>query len=470
MKNRKIKNQVFTALSLLLCSQSNVFANVNENYSRYCASCHGDKLQGGLGPNLKDDTWLHGSSEQAIFSAIENGVLAKGMPAWKGTLSSEEIRAMVVYLQERAVDAADSEGHDRVDNKIFKTEDYKVELQSFAVLENSVWAISFLPDGSLLTTEKNGHLFIIDKNGTKTQIKNTPNVWLNGQGGLLDVAAHPEYPKQPWIYLSYADNSFDKDIGMTKIVRGQIIDGTWQKEQVIFSAEQTQHTSAAVHFGSRFALHNGYVYFSVGDRGKKELAQSLANVNGKIYRLYYDGRVPQDNPFAKQKSAVSAIWSYGHRNPQGLAIHPVTGKVWSTEHGPRGGDEINLVEKGLNYGWPVITYGINYNGTPITDKTHQDGMQQPKHYWVPSIATGGIDFYKGSQFGLWQNNLLVTGMKSEELRRIVIEGTEVTQQEVIFQGRGRVRDVAVSPSGEIYVAINTGEPKSGQIFRLNRLK
>ncbi len=243
---------------------------------------------------------------------------------------------------------------------------------------------------------------------------------------------------------------------MTAVVRGRIRDGKWTEEQKLYSAPKELHTSTRAHFGSRFVFQDGYLFFGIGDRGRMGQAQDLDRPNGKIHRIHDDGRVPADNPFVNTPGALPTIWAYGARNPQGLALHPLTGELWETEHGPRGGDEVNLILPGRNYGWPTITHGINYNGKPITDKTAMPGMEQPAHYWVPSIAVCGIDFYQGDKFPKWQNNLLVTGLASQQLHRLVIEDGKVVRDEVILKGQGRLRDVNTGPDGLVYLALDSG--------------
>ncbi|MGE9292617.1 MAG: PQQ-dependent sugar dehydrogenase, partial [Puniceicoccales bacterium] len=212
---------------------------------------------------------------------------------------------------------------------------------------------------------------------------------------------------------------------------------------------------SGAHFGTRFVFKDGYLFFSMGDRGKQNMAQDVTRPNGKIHRIHDDGRIPEDNPFVDKPDAWPTIWTYGNRNPQGLDAHPITGALWETEHGPRGGDEVNLIRKGINYGWPVITYGMNYSGTPITDKTHAPGMEQPKHYWVPSIAVCGIDFYEGELFPNWKNNLFAGGLASNELHRIVInDDNEVVKDEIVLKGLGRIRDVASAPDGSLMLLLN----------------
>jgi glucose/arabinose dehydrogenase len=200
--------------------------------------------------------------------------------------------------------------------------------------------------------------------------------------------------------------------------------------------------------------HDQHLFFSIGERGVQEHAQDLTRPNGKIHRLMDDGEVPPDNPFAAKDGACRSIWSYGHRNPQGLVLDSATGRLWETEHGPRGGDELNLIRKAANYGWPRITYGINYNGTPITDRTEMPGMEQPLIHWTPSIAVCSLDLYRGDKFPRWRDNLFATALAQEELRRLVVAGDRVVEQEVLFKGIGRVRDVVAAPDGLIYVVLN----------------
>jgi glucose/arabinose dehydrogenase len=282
-----------------------------------------------------------------------------------------------------------------------------------------------------------------------------PAVRSPGQGGLLDVAVHPDYATNGWIYLSYSDPG-PGESALTAIVRGKLRDGQFVEQQQVFKAPAELYRTGPVHFGSRFVFDGkGHLFFSIGERGQKEDAQDVSRPNGKVHRIHDDGRVPADNPFAGKEGAFPTIWSYGNRNPQGLAQHPVTGELWEAEHGPRGGDEINVIRKGLNYGWPVITYGMNYDGTPMTNLTAKEGMEQPVLYWVPSIAVSSIDFYTGTRFPEWKHNLLVAALAQQEVRRLVVEQHEVTHQEVLFKNVGRVRDLVVGLDGAIYLAFNT---------------
>jgi len=268
------------------------------------------------------------------------------------------------------------------------------------------------------------------------------------------VAVHPDYATNGWIYLSYSHPGPDAS-AMTWVMRAHLKGDALVDQETLFAPPVELYRSGPVHFGSRFVFDGkGYLFFTIGERGQKDDAQDLTRPNGKVHRIREDGRVPEDNPFVKTAGALPTIWSYGHRNPQGLARNPVTGELFDAEHGPRGGDELNRVEPGKNYGWPIITYGMNYDGTPITDLTAKEGMQQPVLHWTPSIAVCAIDFYVGDRFPRWRNDLLVSALAAEDLRRLRIEGGRVTKQEVLFKGIGRIRDVVVGPDGLVYLALN----------------
>lgn len=314
------------------------------------------------------------------------------------------------------------------------------------------WGLEVLPDGSILVTEKSGEI-IHFKDGKKTQIANVPEVYVRGQGGLLDIKLHPDYENNGWLYISYASSEGDGKGGHTALMRAQIKDNALTSKELLYKA--SPNTTKGQHFGSRIAFDNsGYLYLSIGERGARdENPQDITRDGGKIYRFFDDGRIPEDNPFVGTKNAKEAIYSYGHRNPQGLIKHPETGEIWDHEHGPRGGDEINIVKPGKNYGWPIITYGINYSGTPITDKTEMAGMEQPIHYWLPSIAPSGMAFMSSDKYGDWKGSLLVGSLKYQYLERLVMDGNKVVDRQKLMDGIGRVRDIKEGPDGLIYVSV-----------------
>lgn len=338
------------------------------------------------------------------------------------------------------------------DNEIKAPEnlEYKTEL---VVPDLSIpWGMVFLPDGSMLITEKSGTLihFI---NGEKKIIKNTPEIYNRGQGGFLDIELHPDYKNNGWIYFSFASETGNGSGGNTAIMRARLSGDSLVENELLYKAEP--NSTRGQHFGSRIEFDpQGYLYFSIGDRGDRDVnPQDITKDCGKIYRLHDDGNIPADNPFYNEPGAKKAIFSYGHRNPQGMIRHPSTGDIWTHEHGPQGGDEINIIKKGANYGWPVITYGINYSGTPITETTEKEGMEQPLYYWVPSIAPSGMDFVSSDRYPDWKGNLLVGSLKFQYLERMIIKNNQVTERIKLFDGIGRLRNIKQAPDGYIYIAV-----------------
>ena len=352
------------------------------------------------------------------------------------------------------------------DAGINRTEKVSFKVQTFMDGFEIPWGMAFLPDQRLLVTDRVGDLWIIAKDG-KDKVKiagEVPSVRSKGQGGMLDIAVHPDFKNNSYIYISYSDDDLDKK-SHTSLIRAKLVNNRLVGSQIIFRPEEKYFTKKTLHFGSRIIFDDdGFIFFCIGDRGDRDLAQDLDMPNGKMYRIRDDGTIPIDNPFYYTKGAIKSIWSYGHRNPQGLAIHPSTRQIWEAEHGPRGGDEVNIVLKGHNYGWPIITYGKNYSGTIISKLTHHQGMDQPVFHWTPSIAVCGIAFYDGNEFPEWKNNLLATSLKFERLHRIELDGMNMIKDEIIYEAGSRVRDVEVGPDGMIYVALE--DP--GRIVKISR--
>jgi aldose sugar dehydrogenase len=458
-----------TSLPLLLALCGPAAAQkvkVDALYGQYCSGCHGAKFEGGSGGSLVDGEWKHGSTDADLFKSIAKGNPELGMAPWQGILTDDQIRGLVIFIREneRKTAIEGMEFPTPSPDTVTKTEleDYRLETLVETGIK-SPWAIAFLPDGRKLFTEKSGQLRFLNADGSldPQQIEGIPEVIEHGQGGLMEVAIHPDYAKNGWIYLGLSEGTREKGEDgkdkvevITAIVRGKIKGHQWTDQEWIYRPDAKFRSSAGVHFGTRFVFDKGYIYFVIGERGGMMEVQDLSLPNGKIHRLHDDGRVPTDNPFVKTKDAIPGIWSYGHRNPQGLAMDPRDGTLYSTEHGPRGGDELNLIKPGGNYGWPVITYGMNYDGSPMVSITEKEGMEQPITFWVPSIAVCGLDFYAGDKFPKWKNDLLVGALAQQEVRRLRIENQKVISQEIILKGIGRVRDVAAGPDGLIYVLLN----------------
>ena len=311
------------------------------------------------------------------------------------------------------------------------------------------WGMDFLPGGDLLVTEKTGRLNRIDgRSWTSVPVSGLPAIAQKaGQGGLLDVLVHPDFATTRWVYFSYA--IADGETYTTRVSRGRLEGDSLSDVETLFTAEPFFKTRR--HFGSRLLLDNGYLYITVGDRANRDLAQSLTTHNGKVMRLLEDGSIPQDNPFVGDSTARPEIWTYGHRNPQGMAQHPVNGSIWIAEHGPQGGDEINVLSRGSNYGWPLATYGEEYGGGKIGQGTELDGSVQPIKYWVPSLGTGGIAFYSGDEYSRWQPSLLVAGLKLTRISRLELAGDGVGKEyRLLDESKLRIRDVQFGPDGRLY--------------------
>jgi glucose/arabinose dehydrogenase len=334
------------------------------------------------------------------------------------------------------------------------------------------WSIAFLPGGDILVTERPGRLRII-RNGklVPQPVEGVPQVHHDRQGGLLEVMPHPNFESNRLLYISYSKPIEDGKQGTTAVIRARFENDRLTNIQQLFESV----SRGAGHYGGKLAFdRNGYLFISLGDRqgppeGNLEAhpAQDLSNHHGAIVRLHDDGRVPADNPFVNRPGAKPEIWTYGHRNVQGLAIHPETGDVWANEHGPQGGDELNLIRPGLNYGWPVIGFGVNYRtGAAIHAGTHREGMEQPVHIWVPSIGISGTMIYTGDRFPRWKGNMFVGGMVGEQLARLVLDGQRVVHEETLVRRMGRIRDVRQGLDGLIYLVTDDREGKPTPIYRM----
>src|SRR5687767_11467833 len=334
------------------------------------------------------------------------------------------------------------------------------------------WSIAFLPGGDMLVTERPGRLRIVRQGKLLPQpVEGVPAVFHSSQGGLLEVMPHPNFAANRLVYLSYSKPGATDAQARTALIRGRFENDRLTGVEQLFEAVAQGRN----HFSGKIAFdRNGYLFLTLGDRqvppeGKLDArpAQDLSNHHGKIVRLHDDGRVPSDNPFVNRAGARPEIWSYGHRNVQGLAIHPETGDIWTNEHGPQGGDELNRVQPGRNYGWPVIGFGVNYQaGLAIHAGTHREGMEQPAHVWVPSIGISGLLIYTGTRFPEWRGNLFVGGMARQRLARLTVEGQRVISEETLAPQMGRVRDVRQGPDGDIYLVTDNREGKPTPILRM----
>ncbi len=480
MKNKARSITALLAIALptsSFCLPANAQAASGEGvakqvYQDNCGACHGNTLEGGIGPSLIDDVWTNGKTDDEVMASISVGYPEKEMPGFSDILSEDTIRSLVIYIaEEKALAKNRAEKKIKFSpDRIYKSQHLDFKLELALKSEEEIWGLEFLPDGSFLATDRKGPLLLVSKDRKVKKIKKTPEVWHKIQGGMMDAKLHPNYEENGWIYIAYsAPAESDDSVGMTRIARGRIKNGCWEDEEIIFQSKPEHETNKEYHFGSRLEFLDGYVFFSVGDRGEQENAQDLSWPSGKIHRLHDDGRIPEDNPFVDVENAYPSIFSYGHRNPQGLTVGGPDGALYISEHGPRGGDEINRPEIGKNYGWPFITHGMNYDGTPMTASTAKEGMEQPLIYWVPSIATAGITSVQTDAFPEWEGDILISGLQSQELHRVRFVDGKVAEDEILIKGIGRVRDVTINKKGEIFVVMNDDTFGPSSVYRLSPL-
>ncbi|MEH6607493.1 MAG: PQQ-dependent sugar dehydrogenase, partial [Pseudomonadales bacterium] len=474
-------------------SQRPLVDGFEETYTNNCAACHGSDLEGsGLGPSLLADL-KYGDSLNEIKASITSGFPQRGMPAWSETLSEQTIHQMGLYIAERR------DGNTMADFKVNRPMNIpkgkvESELHSFTVevvaegIDGLPYAIARLPNGEILVTEKGLGLSIIEANGKIKTIFGTPKVYNDiekawgqpmGLGWMLDVALHPNYAENRWIYLSYsercedcndASRGFDpyemkmgRKVSMTKLVRGRIKNYRWVDQEVIYEPHiDTYSPSFDLSAGGRIAFDGaGHVFLSIGHKAEPDHMgiQDLTLPYGKIHRIQDNGQIPTDNPFVDKQGALPTIWTLGHRNTEGLAFDPSRKILWQSEMGPRGGDEINLLLSGENYGWPFHTSGINYDGSPVdyTDDLGEampiEETQTPILDITPSTAVSSIAFYTGDAFPNWQNNLLLCNLKSSDFVRLEISGNRVVHQETLLENLGRFRDVEVGQDGAVYLLV-----------------
>lgn len=452
-----MKNIVFLFLSLFAAfsffvnckNETHLDKSPEKNYAEFCSSCHGQNMKA-----FVDRNWQYGNTKEDLIKSIRDGKKRNGMPAYKESLSTTEIEALAEYILTGIADRSIYDVQSEKTPKFYSTEKLKVQVDTVVENIGIPWGMKVTKDGTIYFTERSGTLKVKHPDGTITDIKNIPKVKNRNQGGMLDVVLHPNFEENQMLYLSYSKpTEGNYKPSTTVVIRGQLSDGALTNIEEIFVAQPFVNTH--FHYGSRMVFdEDGYLFITVGDRGKRdEHPQFLSNACGKVHRIFEDGSIPPDNPFVDTEGAIASIWSYGHRNPQGLVIHPESKVIWEHEHGPKGGDELNKIEPGTNYGWPVISYGINYDGTTFTDKTEQEEMAQPINYWVPSIAPSGMAVVSGSQYPEWEGDILTGSLRFKYISRISIENDAVVEKEMIFRDIGRVRSIEMGADGFLYVGV-----------------
>jgi glucose/arabinose dehydrogenase len=435
-------------------------------YQMYCMGCHGADLKGTpAGSSLLAENLKHGNGKSALSQSISKGIPNTTMISWGNALSPSDLEALTDYiLQSRTTPATNQTSEKPL---TVATQDYTLKIEKL-VTEGMIfpWGIEFVDANRALISGNKGALYwVVDGKLDPRNVTGLPFIYgTDLVGGMMDLALDPKYSENGWIYFAFSHNpknTADKTSpAMTKVVRGQLKGYQWVEQETLFEAPDSILVSGGMRWGSRLLFDKeGYLYFTIGD-----MQQSIQTGNnpqisyraeGKIFRIHPDGSIPTDNPFYGKEGTLQGIYAVGTRNVQGLAQHPVTGEIYFTDHGPQGGDEVNRLKRAGNYGWPVITYGVNYDGSPITELREKEGMEQPITYYDPSIAICAAEFVTGDLFTKWENQLLITALKDQEIRRLVIDGDQLISQEVILKGMGRVRDLKIGPDGALYVLTNS---------------
>ena len=496
---------ILLALGLPYQTKS-AFSQTDPFYAVYleeCATCHAANFGGtAQGTALARFYPAENVPLNQLIRTIEEGIPEKGMPAFGQTLDANEIKMLAILISDlrltgvKAGDFYNVRESFSIPEDPIETEQHTFRIESVVEgIDPLPYSMAPLPDGRILVTEKMQGLRLVEQDGSLSSlIQGTPEAndtayeapWINikyGNGWILDVAPHPEYEENGWIYMTFGDRCIgcnalsrvsSEAVSMLKLIRGRIVDGVWTDEETIWQADTTTYTPMAdMTLGGRIAFdETGHLYFTLGMKGTTNHTgiQDLSQPSGKIHRIHLDGSIPKDNPFAQDQNAMPSIWTYGHRSPQGLEYNPRTGQLWGTEMGPRGGDEVNLIKPGKNYGWPLHSEGLDYDGTPV-DYGIELGIEpdlatieQTKLDLTPSPAISSFIIYDGSTFPEWQDNLIVGSLKATELYRFVIEGEEIVHKEVIIKDFARIRDVELGPDGSIYLLIEHAD--GGRIVRM----
>ncbi len=457
-------------------------SRANEIYNTNCAACHGITNQAGPSARALFATdFLSSRSDAQIVQVLTDGLPGTPNHSFKTLYFPDELAQMPALLRIRGGIVNRKVGPvPDINGKAFQSQKANFKAETLAKGFDQPWGMAFLPDGRLIFTERNGNIRFLNKDGSVSEpVKGTPSVFVRQDGGMLDIALHPDYAKNGWIYISYSTvpPGYQVQPGddtapnmapptMTYVVRGKVnANNEWVNQQMLFNPPADSFRVSADHYGSRFLFDGkGHFFWSMGERHDMQMSQNLASPLGKIHRLNDDGSIPRDNPFVNTPGALGSVWSFGHRNPEGLTFDPATGVFWETEHGPVGGDEVNVIEPGKNYGWGMATFGLE----PGIGRLHATGVTDPITHYNPSIGPAGIVFYTGNKFPAWKGNLFITGMVGQKLIRMEIKGRQIVSQETLLQDYGRVRDVKVGPDGNLYLLLQNmnGDPKGGSIVRL----
>lgn len=430
-----------------------------ELYVTNCAGCHGANLEGTQYTSLRKTDWQYGGDREAMYRTVMYGITETEMPPWSRVMTPEQVYSVVDFIIERQTEPPVT----KTIPESLQSSDYSIRVETLAEgdeFQSEPWGIEFVDEHRALITEQRGGLrWLVDGKLDPKPITGIPVPVQYGESGMTDVALDPDYSSNGWVYISYVhalgDPTSKATPAMTRVIRGRVSDGRWVEQETIFAVSEDLHFARGGRWGCRFMFdEEGHLYFTIGDIGRNDEVQQLSKPGGKVFRIMRDGSIPADNPFVDEPGALDAIFTVGNRNVQGIGRHPVTGDIWAVEHGPMGGDELNILEKGKNYGWPVITYGLNYDGTIVSDLTEKEGMEQPIKYWSPSPGLGPLEFYTGDLFSKWKNKLLVGAMVFEEIKLLTLGDRSVESEELLMKNHGRVRDLKTGPDGAIYALLN----------------
>lgn len=470
-----------------------------KKYIKNCAGCHGEDLRGlTLGPPLVGADLKYGDTVKEIEASIANGIPGTEMPAWKETLAEKDVYNLALYVAEQRQGTTILDKNDNIQINIPEGV-VKTEAASFSVevvatgIDALPFAIAALPDGGFLLSERKYGLSYIDADGERTRIEGTPKAYddsgmflgqVQGIGWMLDVALHPDYADNGWVYIHHTDRCSgcnelskrgnDLPVSMNRVVRGRIRNNRWVDEEVIWKADiETYSNTSDLAAAGRLAFDdNNDVYFTVGMKDALDVMgiQDLTKPYGKVHRVHDDGRIPADNPFVGVEGAVPSTYALGLRSTQGLAFNKATGDIWTTEMGPRGGDELNRIVKGGNYGWPIFSNGVNYDGRPIklpkdmkVELTEEEAIF-PVVDWTPAIAASNFVFYDSDEFPEWSGNIIMGTLRATDLIRMVVKDNEVVHTEILLENLARFRDVELGPNGELYLLLE--HKTDSQIIRL----
>lgn len=494
-KERLISFLVLLSVILIPISTGKLYAaaesalTFEDLYAEQCAICHGTELQGeAIGVPLVGRDLLHGQSLEEIAVSIADGIPDSEMPAWSETLTTTQIRTLAVFIVEQRDSMPQGEFNTRTPMEFpegvvaSKKHSFTVEPVTEGLTE-LIFSMAILPDRQFLVTERTGGLLLISADGQESKtIQGTPKGYYNeanprgGIGSLLDVMLHPEYADNGWIYMHFSDRcedctaqsrQFNRPASMNKVVRGRIEGDQWVDEQTIIEFDKASYQIGSdIGAGGRVAFGSeGHLFFSIGARSPNTMSgvQDLALPWGKIHRVNLDGSIPEDNPYVGDDNALDSIWSRGHRSPHGLEVNPLDDQLWSTEMGPRGGDELNIIEPGGNFGWPLHSLGINYSGSEVNYGRDEleffriEDIIMPLVDFTPSPAVSSFIFYQGDAFPEWKNDILMGTLKAQQLFRISLDGNTVIEQEILLDDFARIRDIESGMDGEVYLLLEHAE-------------